>query len=219
VWAEDFDAGGGQAAQVWENFSAHQVYRADPAGIGVAGARWLATLAVGWITRRAPRSLARQCTLAAPVAERASTSDRIGRAIDKRRPAFAEHHLFRLLLGPERELFPGPFRPRRLAPQPACRRAGTDHARPPDGVERDPLHFSCRAYPSRVVRRRLDASGRPGVAGDPPRRRPHPGDRRRTHAEEENLRPAGAAIRRWRRSPATPCRASSSTACRSIWSA
>jgi NTE family protein len=57
VWAEDFGAGVDQLLQVWENFNAHQVYRADPAGIGIAGARWLSTLAVGWLTRRAPRSL------------------------------------------------------------------------------------------------------------------------------------------------------------------
>ena len=57
VWAEDFGAGVDNLLQVWENFSAHQVYRADPAGIGVAGARWLSTLALGWLTRRAPRSL------------------------------------------------------------------------------------------------------------------------------------------------------------------
>lgn len=81
VWAEDFDAAVANLLQVWENFSAHQVYRADPAGIGVAGARWLATLAVGWITRRAPRSLLDN----APLRRLLQTSldfDRIGRAID-----------------------------------------------------------------------------------------------------------------------------------------
>ena len=57
VWAEDFGAGVDQLLKVWENFSAHQVYRADPAGIGVAGGRWMSTLALGWLTRRAPRSL------------------------------------------------------------------------------------------------------------------------------------------------------------------
>ena len=57
VWAEDFGAGVDNLLQVWENFSADQVYRADPAGIGIAGARWLSTLALGWLTRRAPRSL------------------------------------------------------------------------------------------------------------------------------------------------------------------
>jgi NTE family protein len=57
VWAEDFGAGVDNLLKVWENFSANQVYRADPAGIGVAGARWLSTLAIGWLTHRAPRSL------------------------------------------------------------------------------------------------------------------------------------------------------------------
>jgi NTE family protein len=57
VWAEDFGAGVDNLLTVWENFSADQVYRADPAGIGVAGARWLSTLAIGWLTHRAPRSL------------------------------------------------------------------------------------------------------------------------------------------------------------------
>ena len=57
VWAEDFGAGVDNLLNVWENFSAHQVYRADPAGIGLAGARWLSTLAIGWLTHRAPRSL------------------------------------------------------------------------------------------------------------------------------------------------------------------
>jgi NTE family protein len=57
VWAEDFGGGVDNLLNVWENFSAHQVYRADPGGIGVAGARWLSTLAFGWLTRRAPRSL------------------------------------------------------------------------------------------------------------------------------------------------------------------
>ncbi len=81
VWAEDFDAAVANLLQVWENFSAHQVYRADAAGIGVAGARWLATLAIGWITRRAPRSLLDN----APLRHLLQTSldlDRIGRAID-----------------------------------------------------------------------------------------------------------------------------------------
>jgi len=55
--AEDFGAGVEGLLKVWENFSADQVYRSDPAGIGISGARWLSTLALGWMTRRAPRSL------------------------------------------------------------------------------------------------------------------------------------------------------------------
>ncbi|MDK9714853.1 MAG: patatin-like phospholipase family protein [Sulfuritalea sp.] len=57
VWAEDFAAGVDNLLQVWENFSAQQVYRADPLSMGISGARWLSTLAVGWLTRHSPRSL------------------------------------------------------------------------------------------------------------------------------------------------------------------
>lgn len=81
VWAEDFDAAVGNLLQVWENFSAHQVYRADSAGIGVAGARWLATLAIGWITRRAPRSLLDNSPLRRLLRD-GLDFDRIGCAID-----------------------------------------------------------------------------------------------------------------------------------------
>lgn len=81
VWAEDFDVAVANLLQVWENFSAHQVYRADPAGIGVAGARWLATLAIGWITRRAPRSLLDNSPLR-QLLQSGLDFDRIGRAID-----------------------------------------------------------------------------------------------------------------------------------------
>ncbi len=55
--AEDFGAGVDNLVNVWENFSAHQVYRADPVSMGISGARWVSTLAVGWLTRNSPRSL------------------------------------------------------------------------------------------------------------------------------------------------------------------
>lgn len=57
VWAEDFGAGVSKLTSVWENFHASQVYRADPLGIGLSGARWLGALGLGWLVRRAPRSL------------------------------------------------------------------------------------------------------------------------------------------------------------------
>ena len=57
VWAEDFGAGVDNLLNIWENFSAHQVYRADPVSMGISGARWVSTLALGWLTRRSPRSL------------------------------------------------------------------------------------------------------------------------------------------------------------------
>ncbi len=57
VYAEDFAAGVDHLNHVWGNFHANQVYRADPFGIAVSGARWLSALAFGWLTHRAPRSL------------------------------------------------------------------------------------------------------------------------------------------------------------------
>ncbi|TRZ98689.1 MAG: patatin-like phospholipase family protein [Rhodocyclaceae bacterium] len=57
VSAEDFGAGVDGLLRVWENFSARQVYRADAASMGISGARWVSTLAFGWLTRHSPRSL------------------------------------------------------------------------------------------------------------------------------------------------------------------
>jgi NTE family protein len=57
VSAEDFGAGVDGLLKVWENFSAHQVYRTDPVSMGISGARWVSTLALGWLTRHSPRSL------------------------------------------------------------------------------------------------------------------------------------------------------------------
>jgi hypothetical protein len=141
VFAEDFDAGGGESAA-----GLGELQRPSGVSCRPRGHRPLrCALAVDAGRRLAhPPRAAFACSTTRPAAtieERPRlrphrTRDR------KRRPAFVQHYLFRLFLGPERELFPGTRRPRRLAPQPAGRRAGTDHARPPDGVERDPLHFS-----------------------------------------------------------------------------
>jgi NTE family protein len=57
VNATDFAAGVDRLVDIWQNFHAGQVYRADPLGIAVSGAKWLTALAIGWITHRAPRSL------------------------------------------------------------------------------------------------------------------------------------------------------------------
>lgn len=57
AWAEDFGSGVDHLDRIWSDFHAGEVYRADPVGIGMSGARWLATLAFGWLARRSPRSL------------------------------------------------------------------------------------------------------------------------------------------------------------------
>jgi NTE family protein len=59
--ADDFDAGVRALCEVWENFHAEQVYRADSIGVIRTGARWLTMFSLGWAIarwRRArPRSL------------------------------------------------------------------------------------------------------------------------------------------------------------------
>ncbi len=59
--ADDFDGAVDGLCEVWENFSADQVYRADAFGVIRTGARWLTMMSIGWAIarwRRArPRSL------------------------------------------------------------------------------------------------------------------------------------------------------------------
>jgi NTE family protein len=59
--ADSFDDAVDALAQVWRNFRAEQVYRADSLGVIRSGAQWLTMLSVGWVVakwRRArPRSL------------------------------------------------------------------------------------------------------------------------------------------------------------------
>lgn len=59
--ADDFDGAVDAIAQVWSQFSAEQVYRADAFGVVRTGARWLTALTTGWALARwrkaRPRSL------------------------------------------------------------------------------------------------------------------------------------------------------------------
>lgn len=50
--ADDFRASVQQLVQVWQNFSAGQVYRADSLGVLKSGARWLSLLSFGWLLRK-----------------------------------------------------------------------------------------------------------------------------------------------------------------------
>jgi len=68
---------------IWENFSAHQVYRADPVSMGISGARWVSTLALGWLTRHSPRSLLDNAPLRRLLSDSLDFS-RIARAIENR---------------------------------------------------------------------------------------------------------------------------------------
>ena len=55
--ARNFAVGVEGLLQVWRNFHADQVYRADPVGIAATALRWLGGLAFGWLIRRSPHSL------------------------------------------------------------------------------------------------------------------------------------------------------------------
>lgn len=56
-YADNFRAAVDNISWVWRHMHAGHIYRADPAGIGLSGARWLSTLALGWLVRHPPRSL------------------------------------------------------------------------------------------------------------------------------------------------------------------
>ena len=49
--ADNFGEGLGKVVQVWENFTAEQVYRADSLGVLRSGAKWLSILSFGWLLR------------------------------------------------------------------------------------------------------------------------------------------------------------------------
>jgi NTE family protein len=50
--ADHFTEGLERVLQVWEHFTAEQVYRADSLGVLRSGARWLSVLSFGWLLRK-----------------------------------------------------------------------------------------------------------------------------------------------------------------------
>jgi len=50
--ADNFGEGVQKLLDVWENFTADQVYRADSLGVLRSGARWLSLLSFGWLLRK-----------------------------------------------------------------------------------------------------------------------------------------------------------------------
>ena len=67
--ADDFDAGVRTLVEVWENFSADQVYRADSIGVLRTGARWLTMLSVGWVIARWRKARPKSLLDNAPLSE------------------------------------------------------------------------------------------------------------------------------------------------------
>lgn len=62
--AQNFRAAVDLLAMVWRGIHAHHVYRSDLPGIAASGARWISTLALGWMFKKAPRSLLDNAPLA-----------------------------------------------------------------------------------------------------------------------------------------------------------
>ncbi|KAB2921946.1 MAG: patatin-like phospholipase family protein [Dechloromonas sp.] len=55
--ADNFGKAVSILAGVWRNMRAHDIYRADPLGVGLSGMRWMSMLALGWLIRNPPSSL------------------------------------------------------------------------------------------------------------------------------------------------------------------
>jgi len=75
--ADDFDNAVRCLCEVWENFHAEQVYRADSLGVIRTGARWLTMMSIGWLIARwhraRPRSLLDNTPLEALLSRLVST--------------------------------------------------------------------------------------------------------------------------------------------------
>ena len=80
-FAEDFGKGVHYLQEVWRNFHAAQVYRADALGIGLSGLNWLSAFMFGWLFKHSPRSLLDNTPLR-HLLERSLDFRRIDAAID-----------------------------------------------------------------------------------------------------------------------------------------
>ena len=82
ISAENFSDGVTQLLEIWRNFHASSVYRADALGIGASGVRWLAGLVGGGLVKRGPHALLDNSPLRQLLTEHLDFS-RIDKAIAK----------------------------------------------------------------------------------------------------------------------------------------
>jgi NTE family protein len=85
--ADQFDTSVEGLAQVWQDFSADQVYRADSLGVIRSGAQWLTMLSMGWVIARWRRARPRSLLDNSPLAEllqRLVPLERLPHLLDKR---------------------------------------------------------------------------------------------------------------------------------------
>lgn len=67
--ADDFDSAVRRIAQVWRNFHAYQVYRADSVSMLRSGTSWMTLLSLGWVIAKWRRTKPRSLLDNAPLAE------------------------------------------------------------------------------------------------------------------------------------------------------
>jgi NTE family protein len=67
--ADDFESAVERVCQVWRDFHADQVYRADSLGVIRSGAQWLTMLSIGWVIARWRRARPRSLLDNEPLAE------------------------------------------------------------------------------------------------------------------------------------------------------
>jgi NTE family protein len=82
-----FDEAVDSIAEVWRNFSAEQVYRADSLGVIRSGAQWLTMLSIGWVIARWRRARPRSLLDNSPLADlllRMVPVERLQRMLDER---------------------------------------------------------------------------------------------------------------------------------------
>jgi NTE family protein len=90
--ADAFDSAVAGLVEIWQNFRAEQVYRADSLGVIRTGARWLTMMSVGWMIARWRRARPRSLLDNAPL------ESLLGDLVDTRRlhRVMAEGHLHAL---------------------------------------------------------------------------------------------------------------------------
>ena len=199
--ADDFEAAVERVTQVWRDFHAEQVYRADSLGVIRSGAQWLTMLSIGWVIARWRRARPRSLLDNEPLAELLKRMVPLPRL----RLMLRAHHLHGLAvsassytLGAARHVLRRRVADRAVAALAAHRGAGAHQPLAPAGVVGDPVRVSRLVDRARrrerMVWRRLDAADRADLTGRAPRVAEAAGDRRRPHARATGAARGGQRV-------------------------
>ena len=174
-------------AEVWENFHADQIYRADSLGVIRTGARWLTLFSLGWLIARWRRARPRSLLDNAPAADllqRMVAAQRLQAILTRatcrrsRSPPRATARAARDLLRRGR----GEILPWRARSASRCADIGVQHLMASSAI---PFVFPVLLPIEDRTEYFGDGSmrqGRADLAGGAPGRQPHPHHRRRLHA-------------------------------------